>query len=844
MTRSALSYGLRANHPVDEVRVTPRLSSISFSPRHLTISAAVGAGGASKPPAQRREADKKRKLLVPTQLGMTKEEDLMDLDLQTDRPLCSTHAPEFQPGGEQSQRQDGLRESRGSPAHRVQFSQQVDHQDSSHINTTDDEDEGLSPKFVGLSPKFVPKMAERGAAPTLIPRLQIPKPDIPALWSRGCTPKNAHDSPPPADYQTAIGQQAGFVAERIDDALTATPAVLADVGVFNESMLSFHPIPPSQDARYAGQGPRLSREEGAGGSAAGGGGSTATPPQHLRATNHRNGVQTSWTPSSVLERRAWPALVAGATVQLRGLEGDEAGYNGLRGKILRRELVEAEDEEEEFVVRLFEGGELVSLSHEHLVSADVEMPDGKVCETKPADVEQAPPPSPSTQRPLPCREFRPNPWTEQHEAERLARWQPDGQGPLAAPLTQAMSSATALSDHHPGSNGGKRQEVACGGLEEGSEHLPARYGGADYHLPDKEEEERRRGVRTNQEQRLRPGAQADPPATNPLNDPLMPQVSRADSSLAHDAPRPALSPAASSCTDDDLRRLRAAEKRETFLAEQADSGQRAAPPPAAPAARPERGLHQTIQPQGRAGPAATEAQGPRLSQPSKPAQQGEDSPPQSGAATLASADRHAARALIHEWENTILRQPSQPLHNFARQQAPAVPRPSTVTRPAEGEMMVRGRQQPQPVREEMTLHSCAEVFVPHTAAPLRHPPPHRNAAATPPPQATPTLPHLRPQASGREGGGHAPDATTTSPINASQHPQPVLFAVSDKAGGEVDGRGGAAGGGRGREHEREHGRWRESNRRLPLSASPNKRNPPPAEQMEPKLAGACKRSQE
>ena len=27
------------------------------------------------------------------------------------------------------------------------------------------------------------------------------------------------------------------------------PAVLADVGVFNESMLSFHPIPPSQDAR-------------------------------------------------------------------------------------------------------------------------------------------------------------------------------------------------------------------------------------------------------------------------------------------------------------------------------------------------------------------------------------------------------------------------------------------------------------------------------------------------------------------------------------------------------------------------------------------------------------------
>ena len=41
---------------------------------------------------------------------------------------------------------------------------------------------------------------------------------------------------------------------------------------------------------------------------------------------------------------------------------------------------------------LFEGGELVSLSHEHLVRADMEMPHGQVCESKPADVEQAPPP--------------------------------------------------------------------------------------------------------------------------------------------------------------------------------------------------------------------------------------------------------------------------------------------------------------------------------------------------------------------------------------------------------------------------------------------------------------------
>jgi len=62
---------------------------------------------------------------------------------------------------------------------------------------------------------------------------------------------------------------------------------------------------------------------------------------------------------------------------------------------------------------------------------------------------------------------------------------------------------------------------------------------------------------------------------------------------------PALPPAGSARTDDDARRLRAAEKRATFLAEQADSGQRAVAPPASEGARPGRRMqsqHQTIRP--------------------------------------------------------------------------------------------------------------------------------------------------------------------------------------------------------------------------------------------------------
>lgn len=256
--------------------------------------------------------------------GERQSEEAMELDLQTDRPVNSTHTPLAAP--ESRRVITEAQQSSGGGTHRVTFSTQAEHSCANDSrNSSDEEEEAPDSRDTHATAPPSPSKSVGAVGSSLqgLPRLRFPKHGIPTLWQEGLTPKNSHASPP------AGLMRVPSLRENNDDShvhnaephapVPAAPAsVLADVGVFDESMLSFHPIPPWQNGLA-----------------------------------HSNGRK----------------IQEGATVQLRGLEGDEAEYNGLLGIVLRREEVRSSDGEglqEEFVVRLFKGDELVSLSRLHL----------------------------------------------------------------------------------------------------------------------------------------------------------------------------------------------------------------------------------------------------------------------------------------------------------------------------------------------------------------------------------------------------------------------------------------------------------------------------------------------